>query len=300
MLLLWVGLSAWTIPACGEDAARSHLVVGVTSDLRGGVDIDRLEIEMIVGDTVIHTSATPVDERTFPLELEFVDVEPGESLTLRLVSHLGAAKRVVRTMTTPAAPDGERRVLRLHLEQACDLAGPSPAPTCDEIDTTCVGGACQSAWMPAAAQRPYTPDWMKGPDGCKPGGAPEVIVGKGQSDFFPAVDGEVAQVEAGPQGGHHIWISARVRNLGRSGSITEVGGEIPSLGLSLTPLKVVFTLDTDEGGWCKIFGLRFQLDVAQDIEPMLGEPVEVYVKIVDVDGAEATDTQWFTLSSDIL
>jgi hypothetical protein len=287
------------IPACESTPGTGSLVVGVTSDFRGGIDLDRLQVAMFVGNANVHAATVTVDERTFPLELEFLHVLPGDELTVQLVGHLGGAERVVRRLITPAGPSGERRVVRLHLEQACDQA--LGAPTCDEATTTCIKGSCQSAVVPAEAQQPYTPDWMKsGSDGCKPGGAPEVIVGKGQSDFFTAQDYEVAQIEAGPQGGHHIWISARVKNLGRSGSITEVGGEIPTLGLSITPLKVVFTLDTDEGGWCKIFGLRFQLDVdGHDIQTMLGEPIQVYVTILDAEGDSGSDSHWFTLSSGI-
>ena len=300
--LLIVSWALAAVAACGTGADTGRLVVGVTSDYRGGVDLDRVEVSMSVAATPIHAATLTADERTFPLELEFLDVTPGDELTLRLTGYLGNERRVVRTVVTPAGPAGERRVVRAHLDQACDHAGASGAPECDEVSTTCIAGTCQRAFVPAEAQRPYTPDWMKdGSDGCKPGGPPELIVGKGQSDFFPAADYEVAQIEAGPQGGHHIWISARVKNLGRSGSITEGGGEIPALGLSITPLKVVFTLDTDEGGWCKIFGLRFQLDVGgDDIQTMLGQPIEVYVTIVDSDGDQASDTRWFTLSSDIL
>src|SRR5690606_23254677 len=261
---------------------------------------------MRVDGAVIATSTIAVAEGTFPVELEFVDVTQRARLAVTIEGYLGSTLRVVRTMETEAGPPGERRLVRVHLEQRCDRADDGDgvvAPTCDEVSETCISGTCASALVAVGQQKPYSPDWATAGtgDGCKPGGAPEVIVGKGQSDFFAAEDNEVAQVEAGPQGGHHIWIAARVKNLRRSGSITEVGGEIPALGLSITPLKVIFTLDSDEGGYCKIYGLRFQLDAGgDDIEAMLGQPVTVYVKIVDPDGAQGTDEHTFTVSSDIL
>jgi hypothetical protein len=54
------------------------------------------------------------------------------------------------------------------------------------------------------------PDPTKSTDICKHGGDPEVIVGHGFGDYLPSDDGDVAEVEAGPQGGFHILIGARV------------------------------------------------------------------------------------------
>lgn len=126
-------------------------------------------------------------------------------------------------------------------------------------------------------------------------------VGAGQSDFFAIEDYEIAQIEAGPQGGHHIWVAARLKNLTQSGSITEVGAEIPSLGLSITPLKVIFTFDPDEGGYCKIFGLRLQLDIdGDDIMAMRGQEAKVVMTITDADDDVGSGEKWVTLSDTIL
>ena len=160
--------------------------------------------------------------------------------------------------------------------------------------------------MPPASQEPYTDDWAGTGGGdpndvCMDGGTPSVQVGVGQSDFFAVDDYAVAQVEAGPQGGHHVWVAARLKNLTQSGSITEVGAELPSLGLSITFLKIIFTFDQDEGGYCKIFGLRLQLDIdGDDIQTMLGQEAKVLMTITDANGTVGTGEKWITLSQDIL
>jgi hypothetical protein len=212
--------------------------------------------------------------------------------------------RVARHMETDIEAD-ERRLVRIHLQAQCRLepdsqAGPG-APTCNESSETCIAGSCQPS---TGQQEPYSSDWASDlGDACKPTGAgpPEVVVGQGQSDYLAAMDYAPAQLEAGPQGGHHIWIAARIKNLRQSGSITEVGGEIPSIGLSITPLKVVFTMDVDEGGWCKLHGLRFQLDVdGNDINQTLGQELKVVITVTDSNGAVGSGERWFTLSSDII
>lgn len=44
------------------------------------------------------------------------------------------------------------------------------------------------------------------------GGSMEVEVGTGQFEFVPIADGGLVDIVCGPQGGQHIWVSARARN----------------------------------------------------------------------------------------
>jgi hypothetical protein len=148
---------------------------------------------------------------------------------------------------------------------------------------------------------PVDPPGPKSTDICKDGGDPEVIVGHGFGDYLPADDGDVAQVEAGPQGGFHIWIGARVKNLLRSGSITEITGSIPDASLDLEEQRLIFTLDPGEGGYCEVHGLR--LIVANDSEsigPLLGLGVDVEVSVADPDGDLGVGVRHLVLSQDII
>jgi hypothetical protein len=125
-------------------------------------------------------------------------------------------------------------------------------------------------------------------------------VGEGQGDYLPTTDGDTAQVEAGPQGGHHIWVALRAKNLTQSGSVTNVTGHFPDLGYDVGPYAVIFTLEPDEGGYCKLYGLRFQLDADHPIEEMLGHPLDVTVKVTDADGDVGTGTRSVVLSKDFI
>jgi hypothetical protein len=135
---------------------------------------------------------------------------------------------------------------------------------------------------------------------CKPtaGAPPEVIVGEGQNDFFPVADLQTVQVEAGPQGGHHIWIALRVKNLLRSGSRTTITALSPATGIEVAPFEVIFTFDPGEGGYCVLFGLRYQLDAGGvDYLPLLGKELDLTVTVTDRAGDGATGSRRVTLSS---
>ena len=139
-------------------------------------------------------------------------------------------------------------------------------------------------------------------DICKPtgAGAPMVIVGEGQADYLPTMDGVVAQVEAGPQGGHHIWIAVRMKGLLQSGSITAVTGHFPELDQDIGPFQVIFTFDQDEGGYCKLYGLRFQLDQTRPVDQVLGKTLDVQVKVTDKEGAVGIGKRSVVLSKQFI
>lgn len=146
---------------------------------------------------------------------------------------------------------------------------------------------------------PPNPPGNKGTDVCKHGGAPEVHVGHGFSDYYAAPEMDVAQVEAGPQGGYHIWIGARVKNLLQSGSLTELSGEV--LDTEVDGGRFVFTLEQDEGGYCKVYGMRLILADSYDlVAPMLGKEIDVLVSVEDADGDIGIGERRLTLSDDVL
>lgn len=299
--------------ACNGDDDTATVILGVTSDYRAGSDLTALEVTMVADGAVIREDSVALGasagRQEFPLELTFEGVDDGAALeaTLTGLDSQGVIRVVRRVLTT--AKSGPPRLLRVRLENLCDLnpnadEGEYQGPSCNDDTETCIVGECRDAFVDPALHEPYVEDWSENfGDACKQpgGGEPTVSVGTGMSDYFAAEDYELAEVEAGPQGGHHIWVAARIKNLRRSGSITEVGGEVPALGLSITPLKVIFTMDPDEGGFCKLYGLRFQLDIdGDDVETMLGEEVRIIVTITDPDGDVGQDDLWVTLSDYII
>ncbi len=294
-VFLAVPLGASTGSGCGS--SPGGVVFGVTTEIKPGTLLTRLETTLDVDGTA--TSETyEGDTLAFPLEIRAEDLEGGETVSLTLKAYSGATEILERRASTTAEED---RVLLLPvtIEQACAAAS---APDCPASET-CVGGACRDPFEDPAKLGEYFEGWAgtNGGDRCEPGGAPEVTVGEGQADYLPVGDGDVLQVQAGPQGGYHVWIAARIKNLKQSGSVTEVSGRIAELDYDIAPLSVVFTLDPDEGGYCKLFGLRLRLDdTAHPIESLLGKTVDVTVKVTDPDGDVAEGARTIVLSSDFI
>jgi hypothetical protein len=113
---------------------------------------------------------------------------------------------------------------------------------------------------------------------------------------MPMMDGATAQVMQGPQGGHHIWVAILDKNLAEAGSITSVTGHFPDLGVDVGPFNVIFTFDVDGGGYCELFGLRFQLDQVTPIDQLLGHPLDVTVTVTDPTMAVGVGTRHVVLS----
>jgi hypothetical protein len=196
-------------------------------------------------------------------------------------------------------------LLRVNLDGTCvgSVPGgpPTGAPMC-AAPMTCIRGACASDV--ATSLEPYAPDWPTNvPDICKPAnaGAAVVQVGTGQTDYLPLTNGQTIQMELGPQGGHHIWIATRMENLRQAGSTTTISSTQP--GGSVTPptTSYVFTFDPDEGGFCQLYGLRYQLDATgEDYHLFLGKPLDVTVTIQDSTGAIGSATASIVIGTTLI
>jgi hypothetical protein len=76
-------------------------------------------------------------------------------------------------------------------------------------------------------------------------------------------------------------------------------------GSPIMPAAYVFTFDRDEGNYCKLWGLRFQLDsgapdLATGYKRFLGQKVEVTVEVIDSTNAKATSTKTIQLADKLL
>jgi hypothetical protein len=287
----------------GLDPSVGTIIIGLTSDLRVGVDIDRVHVVMRVSEKVTRDEilgASKGAPLVLPTELPFEKLADGTKVALDVEAfRIGDSSKplVTRSLSTQIIA-GKKLLLRVQIDSRCAVAPGSTAPSC-VAPLTCVAGLCAQEAIDARNLPAWTAGWEKAStDICKPqgAGAPIVTVGEGQSDYLPASDGDVAQVEAGPQGGHHIWIAVRMKNLLQSGSITTITGHFDDPLLDVGPFQVIFTFDQDEGGYCKLYGLRFQLDQTTDIAQLLGKTVKVTVKVTDKDGTVGVGTRSFKLS----
>jgi len=132
------------------------------------------------------------------------------------------------------------------------------------------------------------------------GAPPVVTVGWGQADYLPLTDLQTLDVEAGPQGGHHIWLAVRMKNLLGSGSRTKLEATSPSTGAVISPFDVIFSYEPADGGYCKLYGLRFQLDAdGVDYVPLLGKELDVTATVTDRSGDTGRDSRRVQLSAAI-
>lgn len=313
---LTLGLSTCilgTLCGCGEPepgTPQASVVVGVTSEFRVPTDIHSVHLIMRQNNQVIRDETRVSGQGTpplgFPMELTFSDLSQGDHVEAELEGIGGGTSNItlVRRLASTNAVAGRNMLLRARLETECVL-NTMPASTCS-APQTCINGACRDSFVDPILLENYRADWWQttSNDPCKPlgGGDPVVIVGKGQSDYLVMDDYGLAQVEAGPQGGHHVWVAIRTKNLKQSGSITTVSGTVPDLNLVIPPLNVIFTFDPDEGGYCKLYGLRYQLDSGgANINTLLGHVVKLTVKVSESQNGDiGVGEKFITLSDTIL
>ncbi len=284
-----------------DKPATGSVIVGVSSPLRVGVDVLALRIvkkvdgAAISDETLLSSGTQPF---TFPLEVTFLDLPEGDEVEVEIEARGTTSTPLLTRRASTSVMGGQKLLLRVDLSNAC--IGPS-APQCSDTQT-CTGGVCGSVYVHPGLIEDYWPAWSEGnTDICKHNdGPPVVIVGKGMSDYLPVNDYDVAQVEAGPQGGHHIWVALRMKNLRQSGTITKLEGRIKELGTDVAPFTVIFTFDPDEGGYCKLYGLRFQLDGMLKIEDVLGKTLHITATVKDKDGDVGIGDKWVKLSDTIL
>lgn len=219
--------------------------------------------------------------------------------------HVGGTPVLVRTAEAHFVP-GKTRLLRILLQGQCLLplpGGPPGAPSCT-APQTCIGGVCQSDAVSAQDLEPYEADWPEtAPDVCKPAnaGPPVVQVGTGQSAYLPLTTGQTVQMEQGPQGGHHIWVAVRQENLKQSGSTTTLTSVVPTTGLAGPKTRFAFNFTPGEGGFCNLYGLRYQLDVdGTDYREFLGQPLDVRVTLQDASGTTGVGTAHVVVDSQLL
>lgn len=294
-LILTVGCSSPDKPVTGD------VIFGVSSTLRVGVDVLKLHVVKKINgaidsdENLLSDGATPFN---FPLEIPFSGLTEGDNVEVDLEAFGMSTTPLLTRRAATTVLANHRLLLRVDLSTSC-IGG--QAPQCGDTQT-CTTGVCGSVYVHPALIEEYWPEWSKGQtDICKPNDGPPIIyVGKGMSDYLPVNDYEVAQIEAGPQGGHHIWVALRMKNLRQSGSITKLEGRIKELGKDVNPFSVIFTFDPDEGGYCKLYGLRFQLDGMIPVDQLLGKTLHITATVKDKDGDTGIGDKWVTLSNNIL
>lgn len=129
-------------------------------------------------------------------------------------------------------------------------------------------------------------------DPCKPDGQEAVVVvGEGSEVYAPLAEGDVMAVEAGPQGGHHVWVALRARGLESRGSLISVTGRAEAISATVGPFATILELHPAEDGWCEVAGVRFQVDQEVPMEALDGQTMSLTAEVRDEAGAVADDTR---------
>jgi hypothetical protein len=306
-LLLFYFLFAYAMASPGRHPNPAQIVVGIQSETMAGMG-SALHVNIQLDGAVVHDETIPRPKggggAAFP-PWEWRVTGRSSSrvdVVVDVLGSQGAPPFLTRRASTYILAD-RVALMRVPLESRCmifplpktpsKIPGPLSGPTC-AAPTTCISGACQPGLVGSDALEPYAPNWPKNaPDRCKPrdGGSPWVEVGTGQTDYRMLEPGQTLQAEAGPQGGHHIWIATRMRNLKQALTTTRIEGIQPDTGTTIPHSTFVFNYVPAEGGACKLYGLRYQLDNGGiDYKQFLGKPLDVRVTLTDPSGTTATST----------
>ena len=66
-------------------------------------------------------------------------------------------------------------------------------------------------------------------------------------------------------------------------------------------MAVIFTFEPDEGGYCKLYGIRYQLDTnGIAIAEVAGKRIDLAVEVKDADGTIGVGKRCVVLSDTIL
>jgi hypothetical protein len=305
----FVFVLAVSSPACHRPPP-TRLVVGIQSEPMGGILSALHVVIKVAGAVVLDETVKPERGSRVGFPQPFERSVSGEGkgtakvdVEVDAVGDPAAAPLLVRTASTHFVPQ-HVALLRVGLEARCvvyppmprgnsKVPGPLSGPTCT-LPASCVMGICALPDVPPPMLEAYAPNWpSNAPDRCKPrgGGPPDLQVGTGQSYYLPLAKGQMLQAEAGPQGGHHVWIATRMKNLKQAGTTTKITGIQPDTKVQIPPTTLAFTYSPDEGGYCKLFGIRYQLDnEGIDYKQFLGKPLDLVVTATDPSGTTATST----------
>jgi hypothetical protein len=289
--------------ACGQSEPPSapeptSVVVGITSDFVPGADIGRLVADVHVGGSdrpsTTWTLSSP-EPLAFPIELWISDLSDGERVDVLLSAFEGEGPSEVPFLTRAASTSclgGAELLLRAHLEWECVPSFQLPgdevlAPECKSPET-CIAASCEDPYVPPSSLQPYYPSWaVDYADECRPEGAgdPQLTVGQGVDHFEPLEEGDLLVMHSGSQGGFHVWVALRARDLHREGSTTTVDIRRADTGEELCGAEIPWDFTPSEGGACDLWGIRcvVSFDIA-GASQLHGKEAIVSAKAVDLLG----------------
>ncbi len=284
--------------------ARGSVVFGITSDFEPLKDVARVAADLSIDGVVQERKTWSIDgeeKLRFPFELTVSDLVDGAKVDVMFSTfqslQVSESPFLLRQAATSAVA-GQRLLLRAHLEWECvpgfQLGAEKVAPTCVSPET-CVAAACQDPYVAPGTLEPYSPDWaVEFADVCRPveAGPPEVTIGQGIETFTPISQGDKLAMFLGNQGGYHVWLALRMKNLHRTGSKTTILVSRPDTGEELCGATLPRDFSPSAAGACDLTGI--QCIVSYDVlggQTLQGKTVLVSAKVVDITGDVAFATK---------
>jgi hypothetical protein len=301
--LVLAGALACSSAACKK---RSEVVVGIVAQPALVGQMGKLHVEATVGAKVVEArdfvpkpaqDKLAAPESVFPIELH-LESEIGAHGEVTIEAFRAGPNgavadhpMLVRRASFPFVPGGESALVRLQLESSCITGVPGfKGPACPATQS-CARGRCIDPTLLADDLEPYQPSWATvKSDRCwrRDGGAPVVEVGTGRTEYLPLVDGQTLAPERGPQGGHHLWMAVRMKNLRQSGTTVTLTAEQEGTGLRVPPTSFVFEFEPVREGFCALYGLRLQIDNSSvPVARFLGKALDLHVALRDQNGTTA-------------
>ena len=253
-----------------------------------------LRLTLSVGDVVVRDAEygsgvlAPIP---VPIEIGASDVPEGTPVELLIERDMGSGAPILSQVARTTAVAGRALLYRVTLsDKACY--------GCD-APFTCNWGRCFDPHVAPEQLEDFTPAWASY-SYCKPEahGAPELELGGGVNDFIPYNDADVVDVFSGEQGGYHIFVGVRMRNL-RQSSLVELRAYVPELGEDIGPLYFVSVLPDDPHvGYCRMPARIFQIDSQIPVSDLLGKTIELTGRISDSDGDAVELTKTLVLATE--
>ena len=262
------------------------VVVGLMTDMAVGFDVDRLEVTTTIDGAVTRADALSYGQGTLllPTELPGASLSDGGAIQISVDAFRdhGATLFFKRRAAT-RAERGRTLFLPLSLDEAC-----VDVPCA--VGATCAGGTCVDVFVPPSTLADHDPTWISSaPDACKTpsSGPPSIVLGQGSEGYAPLDEGEVVPIEAGAQGGYHVWLALRVTGLRQMRSRVTVHGRFTEDGAEVPPFTSSLTLRKAGAGQCAVHGIRFQVADGSSVASVRGQPLAIEVELRDPDGASA-------------
>jgi len=277
----------------GVQGPTGSIIAGIARE--GTLVMSEMRVTMRVDGAVVHEEVQgggPSGEVTLPQELAFADLPDGAAVELELQLHHPKYSDVEVRLARSTIIAGKTLLLRITLESSCMIWDDfAEAPDCVDPQT-CHFGRCRDAYVPPALLEDYSPSWASY-SYCEPEvpGPPVVVLGAGEETFAPLNDLDVMELDAGDQGGHHVWTAIRMRNL-KQGSFLQLRAHVPELGLDIGPYTSFRHFGDDPSvGYCEVVGQFFQVDTSVDVSTLIGKSMELTAQVSDAEGDTAEDTR---------